>query len=302
MIRAEHLTCRFGPLTAVEDVSFTIERGRVAGFLGPNGAGKTTTMRMLAGLQKPTSGRAEVAGHDPQQMPRLAGMALGWLPEGAPAPMEFRISEYLRFRASLFGVSAADRIDEVLEACDLQDVRKRVIGQLSRGYRQRVGLAAAMLHDPPALILDEPSTGLDPVQQEAFRGLVRRLAGTRAVLFSTHQVHDALQLCDDILVIVAGRLRYSGSIENLAQAPGMLRLELKDVDANSLISAIPHAKLCSTQCLEDGWIEVVLDLAEGEAAEIPPVISGLGGRLRLMEAAGESDAAQLHQLLSERAP
>ena len=188
MIHAEHLTKRFGDLTAVDAVDFSVESGRVAGFLGPNGAGKTTTMRMLCGTLAPTSGRAVLGGVDVSADPEAAHRMLGWLPEGAPACDELRVVEYLRFRAGLFGGLSRSRIPTVLGQCGLESVSRRLVGQLSRGFRQRVALAAALLHDPSVLILDEPGTGLDPVQQRAFQSLLRTLAADRAILLSTHQL------------------------------------------------------------------------------------------------------------------
>jgi len=298
MIRAAHLTRRFGPVLAVEDVSFVVERGRVAGFLGPNGAGKTTTMRMLAGLIPPCSGGATIAGHDAHAEPARAHQALGWLPDGAPAPDLLRVDEYLRFRAKLYGCGGAASIERVIDRCGLQDVRRRVIGQLSRGYRQRVGLAAAIVHDPPALILDEPGTGLDPVQQQAFRQLIRDLAEDRAILFSTHQLAEATALCDDLLLIARGRMIASGPLDSFVKGTeDLMVMEAAGVTASQLQHAVEGCLVTREEPREGGWRLFELTCAASAPADVAHAVHALGGKLRRLEPVSGSLESAVHALM-----
>ena len=218
MIEAEHLVKRYGPVAAVSDVSFRLERGRVIGVLGPNGAGKSTTLKMVIGYLPPTSGTARVGGIDVVRAPLAVRRCVGYLPESTPLSAEMRVREYLRFRADLAGVARRRRgaaIDAAIERCALVDVARRPIRHLSKGYRQRVGLAAAIVHEPALLVLDEPTVGLDPSQIRDFRALVRSLAGERTVLYSTHILAEAELACDDVLMIHGGRLAAQGSVEAL---------------------------------------------------------------------------------------
>jgi len=282
MIRAHHLTKRFGTLTAVEDVSFEIERGRIAGFLGPNGAGKTTTMRMLCGVLSPSEGSATIGGIDVATDPRAAHAILGWLPDGAPACDELRVVEYLRFRAGLFGGISRSRISQVVSECGLSEVPRRLVGQLSRGYRQRLALAAALIHDPGVLILDEPATGLDPVQQRVFRGLLRELAENRAILFSTHQLGEAAEVCDDLLLIGNGRLLASGSVQSLRAETGGggLTIEVRGIDPAAVLGGIPGVRSTSILPGDAPWTRVRCEV-EGDVREaIFAAVSQAGGSLR----------------------
>jgi ABC-2 type transport system ATP-binding protein len=282
MIRAHRLTKRFGTLTAVDEVSFVIERGRIAGFLGPNGAGKTTTMRMLCGVLPPSEGSATIGGVDVAADPRAAHAMLGWLPDGAPACEELRVVEYLRFRAGLFGADPRSRIPQVLSECGLNEVSRRLVGQLSRGYRQRVALAAALIHDPSVLILDEPATGLDPVQQRVFRGLLRELATDRAILFSTHQLGEAAEVCDDLLLIRNGRLLASGSVQSLRDETGSggLILEVRGIDAPAVLGAIPGVRSTSVLPSDAPWTRVRCEVDGDPREAIFASISRAGGSLR----------------------
>jgi len=282
MIRAHRLTKRFGTLTAVDEVSFVIERGRIAGFLGPNGAGKTTTMRMLCGVLPPSEGSATIGGVDVAADPRAAHAMLGWLPDGAPACEELRVVEYLRFRAGLFGADPRSRIPQVLSECGLNEVSRRLVGQLSRGYRQRVALAAALIHDPAVLILDEPATGLDPVQQRVFRGLLRELATDRAILFSTHQLGEAAEVCDDLLLIRNGRLLASGSVQSLREETGSggLILEVRGIDAPAVLGAIPGVRSTIVLPSDAPWTRVRCEVDGDPREAIFASISGAGGSLR----------------------
>jgi ABC-2 type transport system ATP-binding protein len=205
VIIAEGLTRRFADLVAVDDVSFTLPKGCVTAFLGPNGAGKTTTLRMITGSLSPSAGRVLIAGHDSFEAPYKARQKVGYLPERPPLYPELRVREQLRFVAALKGVNA-QAVTAVVEEVELGTVLSQVQGQLSKGFRQRVGLACALLGNPELLILDEPTSGLDPQQIEMIRGLIRRSSGHRTVLLSTHILGEVDAVCDHVLMIAEGRL------------------------------------------------------------------------------------------------
>lgn len=214
MIEARSLSKRYGDLVAVDRVSFSVQPGEVVGFLGPNGAGKTTTMRMLTGFVPPTDGSATIAGHDIFEDPLAARRAVGYLPETPPLYPEMSVEDYVDYVARLKDVPRAKRraaVDRALARCGLADVRRRVIGALSKGYRQRVGLAQAIVHDPAVLILDEPTVGLDPIQIREIRALIAELAAekqgdrARTVILSTHILPEVEAICQRVLVISRGR-------------------------------------------------------------------------------------------------
>lgn len=218
MIEVQHLTKRFGTHTAVADVSFTAERGEILGFLGPNGAGKTTTMRILTCYLPQTSGEARVAGFDVQAQSIEVRRRIGYLPENVPLYLDLTVSDYLDFVGRLKGMpkmGRTARIGRVMEECGIANVSARTIGKLSRGYRQRVGLAQALLNDPEVLILDEPTVGLDPQQIVEIRQLIRNLAGARTIILSTHILPEVSLLCQRIIIINAGRLISADTPENL---------------------------------------------------------------------------------------
>jgi ABC-2 type transport system ATP-binding protein len=218
MIVVEHLTKYYGEYPAVRDVSFEVPKGRVVGFLGPNGAGKSTTMRILAGFLTATSGKASIAGHDVFSSPIEARRNIGYMPESCPLYGELRVKEYLRFRAGLKGLgifSRGKRIEYVLERCWLKDVKNQLINTLSKGYRQRVGLADALLADPPVLILDEPTAGLDPTQIRETRKLIRELGKQHTMLLSTHILSEVEMACDSVIIIYQGQVAEEGSIADV---------------------------------------------------------------------------------------
>jgi len=221
MIEVEHLVKRFGDVVAVDDVSFSIGEGEVVGFLGPNGAGKTTTMRILTSFLPASSGTVRVAGFDPFWESLQARLHVGYLPESVPLRREMRVTEYLFHRARLKRVPAClrkRRVAEVLERCGVREVADRIIGQLSKGYRQRVGLADALVSDPPILILDEPTEGLDPNQVRVVREMLRELGERRTVLLSTHILSEVEQICPRIIIISGGRIVEQGRTEDLTRA------------------------------------------------------------------------------------
>ncbi|WP_437513358.1 ABC transporter ATP-binding protein [Sorangium sp. So ce1099] len=218
MIEVEHLSKSYGTHQAVSDLSFRVSQGEIVGFLGPNGAGKSTTLRILAGFLGATSGRVRVAGYDIAEEPMRARASLGYMPETSPLYPEMRVSEYLAFRAELKLVPRRARREAVARALGdarIEDVASVMIGHLSKGYRQRVGLADALVSDPPLLILDEPTAGLDPNQIREVRALVRRLGRDRTVLLSTHILSEVEATCTRALVIARGRLVAEGSIDEL---------------------------------------------------------------------------------------
>lgn len=210
MIEVEHLTKYYGTSPAVRDVSFNVEQGEILGFLGPNGAGKTTTMRMITGYLPATSGTVRVAGYDVAEKSLQARQHLGYLPETVPLYTELTTREYLDFRGRITGLNNARerraRINEVMDELNLESVAGRLIGNLSRGYRQRVGLAQAMLHNPDALILDEPTVGLDPVQITEVRALIKELGRNHTIILSTHLLPEVSMVCNRVVIINRGRL------------------------------------------------------------------------------------------------
>lgn len=206
MIEVEALSRRYGSRLAVNEVSFRVEPGEIVGFLGPNGAGKTTTLRMLTGYLAPTSGHIRIDGIDAVADSIRARERLGYMPEGVPLYREMRVYEYLRHRGALKSVvNVGEAVDRSLELAGVADARRRIIGQLSKGYRQRVGLAEALIADPPILILDEPTSGLDPNQVRQFRELVRSFRGKKTVLLSTHILSEVEAVCDRLLIIHEGQ-------------------------------------------------------------------------------------------------
>ncbi len=206
MIEVEALSRRYGSRLAVNEVSFRVEPGEIVGFLGPNGAGKTTTLRMLTGYLAPTSGTIRIGGIDAVTDSIRARERLGYMPEGVPLYREMRVHEYLHHRGALKSVpNLTDAVDRSLELAGVGDARTRIVGQLSKGYRQRVGLAEALIADPPILILDEPTSGLDPNQVRQFRELVRGFKGKKTVLLSTHILSEVDAVCDRVIIIREGR-------------------------------------------------------------------------------------------------
>jgi gliding motility-associated transport system ATP-binding protein len=228
MLEVRDVTKRFGPVEALGGISFAVRQGEIVGFLGPNGAGKTTTMRLLAGIFPPTSGEVRVAGRDPQRESLACRRAVGYFPEHAPHYPELSVRGYLRFVARVKRLPRATRaaaIARVLAACGLEAVAHRRVGTLSKGYRQRVGLAQALCGDPPILILDEPTIGLDPAQVVEIRDLVRGLRGSRTVLFSSHILSEVEALCERVVVIARGRIVGEGTPAELGERLGRSRLE-----------------------------------------------------------------------------
>ncbi|MEJ7604763.1 MAG: ATP-binding cassette domain-containing protein [Bryobacteraceae bacterium] len=218
MIQVDGLSKRYARNVAVDNISFAVEKGQIVGFLGPNGAGKTTTMRVLTCFLPPSAGTANVAGFDVLAQPMEVKRRIGYLPETPPLYPEMEVGEYLDFAGRLKGLSGADlkrRIDDVSERCSVADVRTKLIAKLSKGYRQRVGLAQAILHNPEVLILDEPTSGLDPKQIHDTRSLIRSLAGDHTIILSTHILPEVEQICERVLIINKGRIVATDTVSNL---------------------------------------------------------------------------------------
>ncbi len=272
MIKVEGVTKKYPARLAVDHISFEVKRGEIVGFLGPNGAGKTTTMRMLTGYLPMSSGRIEVAGYDVAKQPQEIRRRIGYLPESCPLYPEMRVDEYLRFRAELKGVKASARkakMNEVKEQCGLTEVGKRIIGQLSKGYRQRVGLADSLVHDPDLLILDEPTVGLDPYQIRQVRELIKQLAERHTILLCTHILPEVEAVCERILILNEGRIVAADTEANLHQKlQGCTVIEMEiaasQPEARAKIGAIEGVDVRSSNELEDGWVWLELEADSSE--------------------------------------
>ena len=218
MIKVENLTKRYAGQTAIKDLTFEVGKGEIMGFLGPNGAGKSTTMRILSSFMPPTSGRASIAGFDIFEQSLQARAHLGYMPENVPLYTDMRVTEYLDYRAALKGVPhrrIAERVGDVKELCGLKDVERKLIGSLSKGYRQRVGLADALVHEPDLLILDEPTSGLDPNQIRQVRDLIKNLGRQHTILLSTHILPEVEMTCSRVIIINKGQIQACDTPENL---------------------------------------------------------------------------------------
>jgi ABC-2 type transport system ATP-binding protein len=247
VIEVQHLTKRYGKVTAVDDVSFRVERGEILGFLGPNGAGKTTTMRILTGYMPATEGRATVAGFDVFDQPIEAKRRTGYLPETPPLYTDMTVREYLDFVARIKGVPSNERkgrVDSAMERTHVADMASRHCGKLSKGYRQRVGLAQAMLHNPEVLILDEPTAGLDPNQIIQTRDLIRGLAGDHTIVLSTHILPEVAQTCQRVVIINKGKVVAVDTPDNLtARLRGaetmFIQVDAPGADVSGTLATVP---------------------------------------------------------------
>ena len=234
MIRAERLTKYFGPLAAVDEVSFEVARGQVVAFLGPNGAGKSTTMRILTGFMAPTHGRAEIAGFDVATRRIEAVSRIGFLPENGPLYADMTPLALLKFFGSARGLEPerlARRIDDVIRLCALPGVVEKPISKLSRGYRQRVGMAQTLLHEPEVLILDEPTAGLDPNQIHEVRGLIRELGKSNTIFLSTHILQEVAAVADRVIFIHEGRIVFDGPIDEFRKGSPTLDQRFRELTA-----------------------------------------------------------------------
>ena len=277
MIEASHLSKSYARHEAVRDISFSVARGEIVGFLGPNGAGKTTTLRMLTGYLPPTSGSAKVAGFDIFRQSIEARRKIGYMPENVPLYGEMRVREYLRYRAQLKGLSTSEarrRVGEVIDTCGLDSVRRKMIKTLSKGYRQRVGLADALVHEPELLILDEPTNGLDPNQIRQIRELIRQLSTNHTVLLSTHILPEVEMTCSRVIIIDAGKIRAADTPANLIgrmRAAGRVQVELQaDPEvAAAALARLEGVRLAVPEPLDDGWTRFALLVESGTDVREP---------------------------------
>ncbi|MGD8450438.1 MAG: ATP-binding cassette domain-containing protein [Phycisphaerae bacterium] len=287
MIEVRNLSKHYGAHRAVDNISFRVNEGEVVGFLGPNGAGKTTTLRILTCFLPATAGAASVAGHDVFTESLAVRRSVGYLPESVPLYPEMRVREYLRFRGKLRGLSYTERataLGEVTERCWLKDVYNRPIGHLSKGYRQRVGLADALLHNPPVLILDEPTVGLDPSQIRETRSLIRELAQEHTVILSSHILPEVEATCQRIIFIHEGRLVASGSPEELRErfserhgAIVEVRAPAEEVDAAlRTVAGVSDVRTA----LHDGWTRATVVANQDVRTAVAALVAQRGWALR----------------------
>jgi len=232
MIQVEHLWKTYGDVVAVKDLSFTVGEGEIVGFLGPNGAGKTTTMRILTSFMPASRGTVRVAGFDVHEQSMEVRRSIGYLPEQPPLYLDMTVQTFLEFVARIKGMKkrdVADAVDRVVNLCGLEEMRQRHIHKLSKGYRQRTGLAQALIHDPPVLILDEPTIGLDPRQIAEIRSLIKGLAGSHTVILSTHILYEVTLTCQRAIIINRGEIVVDDTVENLTREGDIERMFLKIV-------------------------------------------------------------------------
>jgi ABC-2 type transport system ATP-binding protein len=271
MIEVERLTKHYGPVTAIRDVSFSVAPGQIVGFLGPNGAGKSTTMRILSCFMPASSGSALVAGHDVFRESLDVRRRIGYLPESVPLYTEMRVASYLDFVAEVKGVSRSDRrrrVADVMDRCLVADVQNRLIGTLSKGYRQRVGLAQALVSDPDVLILDEPTIGLDPRQITEIRSLIKSLAGQHTVILSTHILPEVSMVCSGVIIINKGSIVAQGPIDSLVeQVFPTARVEVEIVGpppaVRDRIRSIAGVLSVEDQMVANGAARYVVESARG---------------------------------------
>src|SRR6202044_1948146 len=244
MIIVKDVTKRYARAIAVDQISFSVAKGQIVGFLGPNGAGKTTTMRILTCFLSPSSGTASVAGFDVLEQPFEVKKRIGYLPETPPIYPEMETAEYLKFVGKLKGLSGADlqkRVDYASDRCAVADVKKKLLGKLSKGYRQRVGLAQAIIHNPDVLILDEPTAGLDPKQINETRDLIKSLGGDHTIILSTHILPEVEQTCEQVIIINKGKLAATDSVQNLqnrARGAGSVLVEVSGRNGSLDLAAV----------------------------------------------------------------
>lgn len=290
MIKVEGLTKTYAGVTAIKGLDFTVEKGEIVGFLGPNGAGKSTTMRILSCYLPATSGRASVAGFDVASQSREVRSRVGYMPENVALYPDMRVQEYLAYRAALKGVRGRrnrQRVNAVKELCNLRDVESKLIGALSKGYRQRVGLADALLHDPDLLILDEPTIGLDPNQIRQVRQLISDLGKRHTILLSTHILTEVEMICNRVLIIDHGRIAASDTAENLAgrvRTAGGVTAQIRAgaADLEAALTALPGIRKAEVVPMEDGWHSCALrtDAAHDAREDVARLAAGRQWPLR----------------------
>ncbi len=290
MIKVENLTKLFGRTPAVAEARFNVEKGEVVGFLGPNGAGKTTTIRMLTGYLPPSSGAATIDGLDVFRESIEVRRRIGYLPELVPLYRDMRVREYLKFRAQIKGLKGdhlKSRMDDVVERCGLQAVRRKMIKTLSKGFRQRVGLADALIHDPPLLILDEPTNGLDPNQIRSIRNLIKQLGEDHTILLSTHILSEVEMICDKIVIIDSGRIMACDTPSNLIgqmRAAGRVTVELQGdaAEAGTALGNLDQIRKVTHDMSQGDWqhYSVLVESGTDARERIFKLCNGRGWPLR----------------------
>jgi ABC-2 type transport system ATP-binding protein len=290
MLQVRQISKTFGSTRAVNQLNLTVEKGQICGLLGPNGAGKSTTIRIICGVLIPNSGTVEIDGIDLATNPSRAKQSLGYVPEGAPLPLELLPSEYLSSMASLYGLSGTQKKEAIYhwaKRCDISNVLQKPIGTLSRGYRQRVALTAALLHEPTLLILDEPSTGLDPVQRATFQSLLREVAEHAAVLYSSHHLAEVEATCDVTVIINHGELIENHRFSELMNKDN----QTIEVSSKEVAKSIGGEDL---EELENGWVRC---LVERSAEEIVELVQKNGGNVRLIQPTTQSLESKYLELI-----
>ena len=308
MIVAQKLTKRFSDLTAVDHVSFEIGKGQIVGFIGPNGAGKTTTMRMLTGFMPSTSGSVSVAGHDVFEDPMSARRKTGYLPETPPLYLDLSIGQYLKFIAEIRGVPRSERTrrtGQVMEAVGLDGWEQRLLGSLSKGYRQRVGLAQAIIHNPSVLILDEPTSGLDPKQLVGIRAFIQNLAEDRTVILSTHILSEVEALCERAIVIDGGRVVADDTLDGLRDLVGTgvrYRVEIRaGKNVAPLVGAVGEVSRVDDLGMEGDVQTMMIHALRDPRHQIAALAQNSGWAIHVMERhAPTLEEAFLHLVGGER--
>jgi ABC-2 type transport system ATP-binding protein len=301
MIKVDGLTKRYARHVAVNNVSFEVGKGEIVGFLGPNGAGKTTTMRVLTCFLPPTEGRAEVAGFDVLEQPLEVKKRIGYLPETPPLYPEMEVAEYLTFVGRLKGIATGDlarRVDEVSERCSVADVRTKLISKLSKGYRQRVGLAQAIIHNPEVLILDEPTAGLDPKQINETRELIRDLSGDHTIILSTHILSEVENTCQKVIIINRGQIVATDSVVNLKnrlQGAELVAVTIADGnvqehEARQKLEQVPGVSRVAHRETKNGLLTFEVESLQGKSvrADVARAVVGSGWNLHELRTVGVS--------------
>jgi len=303
MIKVEGLTKRYARTLAVDNISFEVEKGQIVGFLGPNGAGKTTTMRVLTCFLPPSAGKVAVAGFDVLEHPMEVKKRIGYLPETPPLYPEMEVVEYLNFAGKLKGVPSRElsgRVDEIMRRCAVSDVRNKLISKLSKGYRQRVGLAQAILHNPDVLILDEPTSGLDPKQIIETRELIRSLAGDHTIILSTHILSEVEHSCERVIIISQGKLVAIDSVDNLTnrlRGSEAVAVELQPVDSRpsaaevqQRLEQVPGVSRVMKKEVRDGRLAFEVESLQGRSirADIARTVVNAGWNLNELRPVGFS--------------
>jgi ABC-2 type transport system ATP-binding protein len=296
MIDVQNLTKHYGPVTAIRDVSFSVAPGQIVGFLGPNGAGKSTTMRILSCFMPASSGSARVAGFDVFRESMDVRRRIGYLPENVPLYNELRVADYLDFVAEVKGVGRSQRkarVADVMERCRISDVQRRMIGKLSKGYRQRVGLAQAIVNDPAVLILDEPTIGLDPRQITEIRALIKSLAGDHTVILSTHILPEVSMVCDSVIIINRGGIVAQGPVDRLVEdffptARVHVQIAGPQATVRDGLAKIPGVVGVHEETSDDGLASLVVESARGRdvRGEIFQLAAQQGWELRELRRVG----------------